>query len=593
MKGYIKKILFIIDTDKKKIPFLIVTFCFLSFLDILGISLLIPIVTSISSGEITIPGVSDDFLNMGLSEPKDFTVLSLFIIGVFVIKGFFAFFVQRKILNFGYSIQELLIQKLLFIYQRMPYQEIGQRNSSAIIQTVIGNLELFNFNTLIAIVRLTAELIACTLIIIFLCLISIEATLIIGILAIITFYLYDKIFRSGIVYTGKQAAVGREGVIKGLNESLSGYKVIRSLGLYNYFLNIIRENAAIMKTNTVRYKAIFTIPRYLIESSAVIFLMLFLAIAINIGHELDQLLATFTLFALAIVRLMPSFNAIVGSLSAMRNSKFTVDELYNDLKTYLPDTDKFYLELDKSQSSTQEVSTDFSEIKINKVFFRYKESDNFVLKDLSLNIKRGQVIGIIGNSGAGKTTLLDLIVGIHSPETGKILVDERDVSENFNLWLSKICYLPQNPFLTDDTIKNNICLAIPEEEIDFEKLDFVLGATKLSSYINDLPDGLETGVGEEGIKVSGGQKQRIAMARALYYDRTIFIMDEGTSALDKSTEHAILEQINAFKGDRTFIIIAHNLSTLRHCDSIFELSEGSIIKEHKYSDLIGDNRDFS
>ena len=585
MRDYLNKLLFIIGDKRKKLPFLIAIFCALSFLDILGIGLLLPVIATITGASIELPGLNSNFALTSLNNIQIIMFLC-FVALIFIMKGVIGFSVQKKILSFGYNIQEILIQQLLSIYQKMPYEEIGSRNSSTIIQTVVSNLELFNYGTLIAMMRLIAELIACIVIVSFLCIINIWVTITIIILSAMTFLLYDKIFRVKITMTGKMAAEGREGVIKGLKESIAGYKVIRSLGLYNHFLNQVKSDTIIMKDNTVLYKSLAVIPRYLIETTAVLFLMIFLGIAIFLGSDLASTLATFTLFTIAIVRLMPSFNAIVGSISSIRNSKYTVDELYSDIKRFSPSNysdDSFYADIipDLSKQSLKE----FEEIVIKNAYFKYQGTEDYIIDNLSLKIKKGEAIGIIGGSGAGKTTLVDLIVGMHTLSKGQILLDDSPINDDLRTWLSRICYLPQNTFLIDDSIENNICLAIHPNLINKTKLNEVLKATQLDDFVDSLPDGIHTNVGEEGIKISGGQKQRIAMARALYYDRTIIIMDEGTSSLDKNTENAILEQINLFKGERTFIVIAHNLSTLKYCDYIYEIHHGKIVNKSTFKEL--------
>ena len=217
-------------------------------------------------------------------------------------------------------------------------------------------------------------------------------------------------------------------------------------------------------------------------------------------------------------------------------------------------------------------------LRIDKVCWTYPKSDKQVLKDLSITIKKGESVGLIGPSGAGKTTLSDIILGLFKPQSGSVFMDGIDIYTIPGEWSSIIGYVPQSVYLTDDTIKNNIGFGTDENEIDDERVWHALEQAQLKDYVMSLPDKLETFVGERGIRFSGGQRQRIAIARALYYNPDILVLDEATSALDNETEKAIMESIDSLQRHKTLIIVAHRLTTLRNCDKIYEIKDG-IAKE--------------
>lgn len=222
-----------------------------------------------------------------------------------------------------------------------------------------------------------------------------------------------------------------------------------------------------------------------------------------------------------------------------------------------------------------------NEIKIEHITWKYPNSDKLILKDLSMEIGRGESIAFIGASGAGKTTLADIILGLYKPQEGKILVDNVDISAIPKQWSKMIGYVPQQVFLTDDTIRNNIAFGINEENIDENAIWSALEMAQLSEFIKTLSEGLDTRVGERGIKFSGGQRQRVAIARALYYNPDILVFDEATSALDNETESAVMESIDLLKGRKTLVIIAHRLSTVANCDRIYEIVDGKAVLRDK------------
>ena len=221
------------------------------------------------------------------------------------------------------------------------------------------------------------------------------------------------------------------------------------------------------------------------------------------------------------------------------------------------------------------------DIKINQISWKYPNSEKFVLKDLSMEIFRGESIALIGTSGAGKTTLADIILGLYRPQGGNITVDNVDISTIPQQWSKMIGYVPQQVFLTDDTIRNNIAFGLYENEIDEKAIWRALEKAQLKEFVQSLPEGLNTKVGERGIKFSGGQRQRVAIARALYYEPDIIVLDEATSALDNETETAVMESIDLLKGEKTLLIIAHRLSTISNCDRIYEIVDGKAVPKRK------------
>ncbi|NBB77333.1 MAG: ATP-binding cassette domain-containing protein, partial [Bacteroidetes bacterium] len=233
-----------------------------------------------------------------------------------------------------------------------------------------------------------------------------------------------------------------------------------------------------------------------------------------------------------------------------------------------------------------------SEIKIENVSFRYPKSEDYAVKNINLKIDKGSAIAFVGESGAGKTTMVDIILGLLTPETGKIYVDGTDIEDNLRGWMKNIGYIQQSNYLMDEKIFRNIAFGIPDQEIDQKKLQQAIEAAQLTELIERLPRGLKTRVGERGVRLSGGQKQRVSIARALYNNPQVLIMDEATSALDNITEKYVIEAIERLRGDRTIIMIAHRLTTVRNCDIIYMMDEGEIIAQGTYDELLATSKEF-
>ena len=265
---------------------------------------------------------------------------------------------------------------------------------------------------------------------------------------------------------------------------------------------------------------------------------------------------------------MPSLTRIMNSIQGILYNRAVIDSVFKAFNQ-----ESFSHDINKTSSKKILLS---KEIVLKKVNFKYSNSGPFILQDINLNIKNGTTIGLIGESGIGKTTLINIILGLIQPTNGSVHVDGVSIFENIKSWQSQIGYVPQNIYLSDDTIKKNIAFALPEEKIDNLAVSKAITNAKLDSLINNLSNGLNTKVGEFGDRISGGQRQRIAIARALYTDPKVFILDECTNSLDLKTEKQIINEVNSLKGKKTIIMIAHRLSTLENCDCIYKIDKEGI-----------------
>jgi ABC-type bacteriocin/lantibiotic exporter with double-glycine peptidase domain len=293
------------------------------------------------------------------------------------------------------------------------------------------------------------------------------------------------------------------------------------------------------------------------------------------GKPIEHLIPTVGLFVAAAFRMLPSITRIMNSIQIIKISNNSIDILYDEFKSFI--------NYDISSHSNDSITFN-NNIKLHNIGFSYNNSK--FIEGLNLTIIKGETIGFIGQSGSGKSTIIDILLGLLKPKMGKILVDDKNVENNLRSWQDKIGYVPQTIFLTDDTLINNIAFGIEVNEIDNEKVLKCIQMAQLEEFIDSLPLGLHTFVGERGVRLSGGQRQRIGIARALYTNPEVLFLDEATSALDVNTEEHIMNMILQLKGEKTIIIVAHRHSTVKICDKIFKINHGKIIQEGHPNEIL-------
>ena len=334
-----------------------------------------------------------------------------------------------------------------------------------------------------------------------------------------------------------------------------------------------------------RQQSVLTyLPKPVMETVCICSLMLAMIIKITVlKSDIASFVTTLSVFAVAAFRMLPSFNKITGYISGMMFNKPAIDAVYKDLM----EIEQLMVQKTEEQIDTQKVSLTTA-IELKNVSFRYPESDRWILKEANLGIKKNTSVAFIGASGAGKTTAADLILGILQPEEGIITINGTEIKKCMASWHEAIGYIPQTIYLMDDSIRANVAFGIPDSEIDDAAIEKALREAQLDQFVHTLPDGVNTMIGDRGVKLSGGQRQRIGIARALYRNPSVLVLDEATSALDNDTEKEVMEAIDGLHGTRTLIVIAHRLSTIRKCDKIYEVGNGGFIERNKEEVLGGE-----
>jgi len=321
------------------------------------------------------------------------------------------------------------------------------------------------------------------------------------------------------------------------------------------------------------------VPRYLIELVIIIFVVFAFFLSLLQGGDPKYAYPMIGMLGVAAIRLGPAIGMVLQAVAGVRSSLFPVSELK---KSMISLTDAPYLPEEHNVNGGREFKT----LELREVDFTYRNSGSPALRRVSLKVSSGDSIGLIGASGAGKTTLLDVILGLLPHQAGEILYNQEPLAQHRAEWWSKVGYLPQEIFLADASFRENVALGINSESIDHARVERAIAQASLSELVSSLPEGSNTNIGERGLRLSGGQRQRVALARAFYHQREILVLDESTSALDTDTEQDIVEAIQQLKGLKTMIVIAHRLSTLRHCDRIYRLDQGQIISVSSYEEAV-------
>ena len=539
-------------------------------LEAAGIGLIIPFVQSLTS-----ESINDNFLkivhifNFNPSNKKELiTVIIYFMFFIYTVKALYLTFfsyAQTKLLA---DLRVSLSNKLFNIYLNKPFQFHLRNNSSKLIRNIDEIslvVSLFQF-----LILLITELVVLVGVSIFIILYEpIGSLIVISFLSIFGYVFYKKVqIRAKEWGKGRQFHSGLR--IKQLREGFLSIKYIKILNRINEVLKVFTNNN--IKLNSYEIKQNFTdsLPRLWLEWLVIVGFILLIIIMLFLNKDFNYIVSVLGLFAAAAFRLMPSLTRIMNSIQKIIYNRPAIDIVYKEFQDY----DK---NLRTKKNNLSKIQF-YKKINFKKVSFKYSGSDKLILDNLNFTIEAGSIVGIIGESGIGKTTLINLLLGLLKPTDGEINIDNDDMLKNLPAWQNHIGYVPQDVYLVDDTIKKNIAFALPEITINDEAVDLAIKKSKLDKLIDNLDKGKNTQIGEFGDRLSGGQKQRISIARALYSDPRVLIFDEFTNSLDLETEKKIIEEIINFKRDKTVIMIAHRLSTLKSCDSIYKIENSKIAK---------------
>jgi len=541
-------------------------------LETMGIGLVVPALTLVTESDIVSQyPVMQPLVNiLGNPTHERLVVYGLLaLVSIYAIKALFLVLLTWVQMKFVFGVQANLSQKLFESYLKQPYTFHLQRNSAQLIRNVVTETNLFTHTGLKSVMIFITEVLVLLGVSILLVFVEPIGTLIVvsvlG-LAMWVFYMYTR----GYLLRWGEARQHHEGMrIQYLQEGLGGSKEVKLLGQEDNFISQYQvHNSGSARVG--QYKSVMQVlPRIWLELLAVFGLVILVLAMIWQGKSLGAVLPTLGLFAAAAFRLIPSANRIISAVQGVRFAVPVVETLFTE-----------YQQIDKNTQLHRKTKLQFdNSICIENLSYTYPDTNSPALSGVDVVIESGESVGLIGGSGAGKSTLVDIILGLLSPTSGAVKVDGVDIKNNTRGWQDQIGYVPQSIFLTDDSLRRNIAFGIPSGLINEDAIKRAISAAQLEEFVAKLPEGLDTIVGERGVRISGGQRQRIGIARALYNDPKILVLDEATSSLDMETERGVMDAVNALHGDKTLIIVAHRLTTVEHCDRLYRLDLGRVIGE--------------
>lgn len=550
-----------------------------AFVELLGVSAILPIVNialdpSIVDENSYLLLIKDIF---GFQSANQILVfMTILLIIIYILKNIYVAYMNNLQYRFTFENQRKLAVRLMDCYMHQKYLFHVSKNMAELQRNVTNDVSGF-FTVVLNSLQLLAEVSVCAILVIYLLLQDVMTTIMMAALVIVFVCFFARFFKKVLGKKGEESRELSAQVSKWILQSFSGIKEIKVINSEKFFIDNYDKHYKRFATIQRQQSILTFIPRPLMETVCIGGLLLTLIIKIQVsGDDIKSFIPTLSIFVVAASRMLPSFNRITGYLGNIMFNRPTISAVYKDL------IEVESLMKEKEQEELDNTVVEFKEaIKIERLSFRYPESEKWILKDAELSIPKNTSIAFIGASGAGKTTLADLILGLLEPQSGKVTVDGLDLKAHMQSWHKCIGYIPQTIYLMDDTIRANIAFGIPDNQIDEEMLKKALKEAQLDEFVNSLKDGVNTVIGDRGVKLSGGQRQRIGIARALYRNPEVLILDEATSALDNETEKEVMNAIDGLHGTRTLVVIAHRLSTIKKCDVIYEVGNGSIIERSK------------
>lgn len=578
IKSLLHKLGYIFDKkDKKKIGVLLVAVIIGSFLELMGVTIFMPFIEIITNLTIIqrTPYLNYFYELFHFQSTKGFlAALSVGIIFIYIVKNAYLIMLRSRIFKFSFDTQMNLSNRLLVTYMKEPYTFHLNKNIAALQRSLQEDTNYFTQVVMYSL-ELTAELAVCTVLGIYLFIVSKSITIIVLILLLVCVGGFLLVTRKYAGRLGRDNQGYRERIFQWMNQSLGGIKEIKILGREQYFSDEYQKYYAKFARGLRVSRTISILPKYVVEAVCMSGLLLAIIVKLYFGEaDFTYFIPQLGVFAVAAFRLMPSVGKINEFTTSILYALPSVDLIYHDLKEI-----EDYVE--KQDAEVREEWQLHKDIRVENVTYYYPEVDEPVIRGASLSIPKGKTVAFIGASGAGKTTMVDIILGLLTPQSGRVMADQMNVHEKPKTWHAQIGYIPQVIYLSDDTIRNNIAFGIKEKDINEEAVLEAVRKAQLTEFINELPKGLDTLVGDRGVRLSGGQRQRIGIARALYHDPEILVLDEATSALDNDTEAAVMEAIENLQGSKTMIIIAHRLTTIRNVDMIYEVENSSVVPKSK------------
>ena len=584
MKKIIKKLMVLLDGRQKRIMVLLVFLMLIgAVLETLGVSLVIPVMNVVMDEHAVENNkylqVICDILRIEYNDTRKlmiFTMLAL--IGVFVVKNIFLFIQQKAQLRFVYTNQFATSRRMMINFMERPYEYYLNADTSVIQRSITSDVNNM-YGLILALLQLFSEAI------VFVCLVLVSLatdvwmTVTVTLLLVVVLAIIKGILKPIMKKAGEENQDYYSGLYKWIDQSVMGIKEIKVANKENYFINEYAKCGAGYVSAVQRYNLYNATPRLLIETVAIAGMILYMMFQILQGTAVSEIVPQVAALAVAAMRLIPCANRINNHLTSISYFEPFFMGVSDNLQEEITDESINYDENAYKQKTKVDKLEIKEKIELKDIVYKYPNTEVLIFDHTDMEIPVGKSVGIVGTSGAGKTTVVDILLGLLRLQSGKILADGVEVREHYQSWLKNIGYIPQSIFMIDSTIRKNVAFGYADEDIDDEKVWRALKEAQLDEFVRGLPEGLDTSIGERGIRISGGQRQRIGIARALFEDPEVLVLDEATSALDNETEAAIMDSINRLHGKKTLIIIAHRLQTIEKCDMVYRVENGKVARE--------------
>ena len=560
--------------EKRRLILILLLMVVGSIFEVLSLGLVVPIIGLLTKSDYleSFPFVENIF---GDVSQEIFALIAMLVmLVVFSVKTIFLVWkvwVQR---GFSNEVTTRISRDLYAIYLRQPYDYFLTQNSSALIRNSQNSNALMDgvIDPLLLVASEGMVSGGLLLLLVWIEPVGTIATLCMFGLGALTF---KQATSKRVRRWGEADNFHKGQLLQQLQQGFGGVKDVKMHRRERYFIARYNDHLVGSASVSRRYSVASALPKIGLELLTIICLALLVSVMVTIGNGLNGLLPLLGLFGAASFRILPAINQVIGSFQMVNRSRPVLNYLSRDLALSIELMDQSKRKVDK-----------FSELEILDLRFSYSEKLSDTLAGVSLEIKRGEAVGLVGQSGSGKSTLVDVLLGFLPPQNGAVLVNGLNISTSLQWWRSRVGYVPQTIFLTDDTLRRNVAFGLPEDEIDDVAVQDAIRLAQLEEFVASLPEGLNTMVGERGVRLSGGQRQRIGIARALYNNPEVLVLDEATSSLDTETEHGVMQAVQALQGDKTVIIVAHRLSTVEYCDRLYRLDAGRIVDEGTFDEVM-------
>lgn len=558
--------------QKRSVAVLVVLIFISALLETLGVSIILPLISAVLNPQEILDNkyvvMVCGWFHITFNDPAFLVKLLLLVtMAIFVFKNIYLLFLYYIQAGFVTRTEASTSIRLLNDYLNRPYEYYLNADVNALFQTINKDIPHV-FELLQEVMKLLTEIAVSVCLCALMLLVDFKMTLSIAALLVIMVAFLIFVLKPLLGNLGQGRLKQQVLTMKWMQQGIFGIKDVKVAAKESYFLQNFADAYRKLSGVTRRYTVLNNMPRLVIETVCIVGLLGYMLISYVNGADMSEMTPTIGAFAVAAVRLMPSVNRISTHLSTIAyyepSLNFVCDNLnIASLKEVCIDRTKDVMELKEG-------------IRLENISFAYPATDRKIFDGAFMEIPAGKSVGVIGSSGAGKTTIIDVLLGLLEPQEGRVLCDGQEIRSHYAAWLHNIGYIAQNIYMLDNTIRANVAFGVDENDIREERVWEVLQEAQMAEYIRSLPEGLDTIIGDRGVRLSGGQRQRIGIARALYHDPELLVFDEATSALDNETESAIMDAINSLKGKKTMVIIAHRLKTIENCDILYKVEQGKI-----------------